>query len=184
MQRELEGPERRRIRVHTSHGYVEGFLNTSGGVSTMHYLNVVSTSQSFLTLQPPLTCPHDWLSPDEPAAIATDSILFVAELTSFIPRPGDPHEAAQFQRKPVRLRLDQYVVDGFVHVAPGGNVISRLNHDRHPFLALTSVSVIGPEDEMAMSFIAANRRYIAAVQQIAPEMEVPEQIEALDRAES
>lgn len=184
MQRELEGPEKRRIRVHTPHGYVEGLLNTSAGVSTMHYLNVVSTSQSFLTLQPPLACPHDWLSPDEPAAIATDSILFVAELTAFVSPTGTPREAAQFRRTPVRLRLAEYVVDGFVHVAPGSSAISRLHQDRHPFLALTSVSVLGPEDEMTAPFIAANRRYIAAVQEIAQEMEIPVAVGAVDRAES
>jgi hypothetical protein len=183
MQRELEGPQKRRIRVHTAHGHVEGILNTSAGVSTMHYLNVVSSSQSFLTLQPPLACPHDWLSPDGPAAIATDSILFVVELSDFVPRPGDPHEAAQFRRTPVRLRLAQFVVDGFVHVAPGGTAISRLNHDRHPFLALTSVSVIGPDDEITAPFIAANLRYVAAVQEIVPETEIPVEEHAVDRAE-
>jgi len=168
--------------VHTLHGQVEGMLQTSAGISTMHYLNVLSTSQELVTVKPPLACPDGWLSPDGPAAIATDAILFVVELSEFVPRPGDPREAAQFRRVPVRLRLGPFVVEGFVHVAPGGDVISRLLQTRHPFLALTSVSVMGPESELTAPFIAANRRYIAAVQEIPLGTDPPHEVHAVDRA--
>lgn len=182
MQRELEGTDDRRIRIHTVHGSVEGLLRTSSGVSTMHYLNVVSTTQSFLTLRPPLVCSHDWLSEDGPLAVATDSILFAVELSEFVPRPGDPHEAAQFRRAAVRLRLADFIVDGFVHVPPGGTPVSRVVQDRHPFIAMTSVSVIGPEESFTAPFMAASHRHIIGVQEIARQAELQEELHEVDHA--
>lgn len=182
MQRELEGREERRVRVHTHHGSVEGMLHISSGVSTMHYLNVMSSTQNFLTLRPPLVCSKDWVFEDGPLAVAMDSILFAVELSEFVPKPGDPREAAQFRRVPIRLRLAEYVVDGFIHVPPGANTISRINQNRHQFIALTVVSVMGPDQQFAASFLAANRRYITAVQEIATELKAPEEVLAVDRA--
>jgi len=152
---------------------MEGLIHTNSGVSTMHYLNVASATHDFLTLHPPLACSPDWMFENGTTAVATDSVLFVVELTDYVPRPGDPHEAAQFRRFPVRLRLADYIVDGFVHVAPGMQPITRINQDRHPFIALTVVSVLGPEEQFAVPFLAANRSYITAVQEIARELENP-----------
>lgn len=183
MQRELEGTDDRRIRIHTNHGSVEGLLRTSTGISTMHYLNVVSTTQKCLTLRPPLVCSHDWLSEDGLLAVATDSILFVVELSEFVPRPGDPQEAAQFQRAAVRLLLADYIIDGFVHVPPGGTPISRVSQDPHPFIAMTSVSVIGPDEQFTAPFMAACHRNIVAVQEIVQGLEEPEELHAVEFAE-
>lgn len=182
MQRELEGSEGRRIRVYTLHGSVEGMLRTNSGVSTMHYLNVAAATYPFLTLRPPLTRSPDWMFDDAALAVAMDSVLFVTEMSEYVPRPGDPREAAQFQRVPIRMRLADFVVDGFMHVPRGSNPIYRLNQDRHAFIALTVVSVIGPAEQFAASFLAANRRYINAVQQIIGEFEAPKEISALGRA--
>lgn len=184
MQRELEGPEARRVRVCTTNGSVEGMIRTNSGVSTMHYLNVAASTHDFLTLHPPLACSADWLFEDGPTAVATDSILFVTELSDFTPRPGDPREAAQFRRVPVRLRLADHIVDGFVHVAPGVQPIARITGDRHPFMALTVASVMGPETQFAAPFLAANRRYITAVQEIARELEAPAGVLVPDHARS
>ena len=57
------------------------------------------------------------------------------------PEPGDPHAAARFKRARIRLRLDEYDIDGYVHVPPGGDPVARLNQDRHTFIALTSDDV-------------------------------------------
>lgn len=184
MQRELEGPEGRRIRVYTHHGSVEGQLQTNSGVSTMHYLNVAAATGPFLTLRPPLTCSQDWMFDDSPLAVAMDSILFVTESSEYAPRPGDSREAARFQRVPIRLRLADHIVDGHMHVPSGSNPIHRLNQDRHAFIALTVVSVMGPQEQFATSFLAANRHYITAVQQIIGELEAPKEIDALEHARS
>ena len=184
MQRELEGTEGRRVRVYTHHGSVEGLLRTNSGVSTMHYLNVAASTNPFLTLRPPLACSQDWMFDDAALALSMDSILFVTELSEYLPRPGDPREASRFQRVPIRLRLADFVVDGHIHVPNGSNPIHRLNQDRHPFIALTVVSVMGPEQQFATSFLAANRRYITAVQQIIGELEAPKETDALEHARS
>jgi hypothetical protein len=184
MQRELAGREERMIRIYTIHGPFEGLLHTSPGVSTMHYLNVMATTQNYLILEPPLVCAHDWLTKDAGLAIAIESILFVVELSEFVPKPGDPHEAALFKRAPVRMRLADFVVDGYVHVAPGADPIARLNQDRHPFVAMTAVTAIGPHEECTVPFMAVASRYIAAIQRIAQEFDLVDEVHAVDRAES
>jgi hypothetical protein len=182
MRRELDGSDERRVRIHTLHGSVEGMIHTNSGVSTMHYLNVTASAQEFLILHPPLACSADWMFDTGPAAVAMDSILFVVETSEFVPRPGDPREAAQFKRRPIRLRLADHLVDGFMHVPPGADPIHRLNQNRHPFVALTVVSVMGPHEQFASSFLAANRRYVTAVQEIAGEQEAPLEMHVVDRA--
>ena len=183
MQRELAGREERKIRVYTNFGPFEGVLHTSTGVSTLHYLNVIATSQNFLMLEPPLVCEPDWLDRDAALSIAMESILFVVELSEFVPPPGNPHEAALFKRTPVRMRLADFVVDGYVHVAPGADAIARLNQDRHPFVALTAVTAIGPHEEYTVPFMAIASRYIAAVQRIAQEFDLVDEAHAIDCAE-
>jgi hypothetical protein len=184
MQRELEGSEERRVRVHTLQGSVEGSLQTNSGISTTHYLNVAAATHRFLPLRPPLTCSQDWVFDDATLAVAMDSILFVTEMSKYEPRPGDPQKAAQFQRVPVRLRLAGFVVDGHVYVPKGTNPLHRLNQDRHPFFALTVVSVMGPREQFATSYLAAHRRHVAAIQQILGELEPPRKIDTLEHARS
>jgi hypothetical protein len=130
----------------------------------MHYLNVISSSQNFLQIKPPVTCTGNWRFEDAPLAVATDSILFVTELAECVPTPGDPHAAARFKRARIRLRLDEYDIDGYVHVPPGGDPIARLNQDRHTFIALTAVTVVGPDTELTAPFLAACRTEILAMQ--------------------
>lgn len=166
MERELDGSESRRIRAYTTHGTVEGRLATNPGVSTMHYMNVVSASQNFLTVHPPLACSGDWPIEDGPLALSIDSILFLVELSDFRPKPGDPVEAAKFKRAPVRLQVEKFTIEGYVHVPPGGDAMIRLNQDRHPYLAVTSASIRGSDTEFAAAFVAISRRHLTAVQMI------------------
>ena len=184
MQRELEGSEGRRIRVYTQHGSVEGQLRTNSGVSTMHYLNVAATTHPFLSLRPPLACSQDWMFEDSTLAVAMDSILFVTELSEYQPSAGDAREAAQFERVPIRLRLSDFVIDGHIHVPRGSNPIHRLNQDRHPFIAMTVVSVMGPREQFATSFLAASRRHVTAIQPILGEPGPPKEIDVPHHARS
>ena len=166
MERELEGSDGRTIRVHTAEGAIEGRIRTNRGVSTLHYLNVVATSQNFLYLQPPVQSELDWLVEGGAVAVSITAVHFVVELSEFVPRPGDPQEAARFQRAAVRLQVASNQLNGFVHVVPGADPISRLNQDRHPFVALTSASVIGVRSEFASPFVAVHRAYIQAIQAV------------------
>jgi hypothetical protein len=183
MQRELEGTDDRRIRIQTIYGAVEGTLRTSAGISTLHYLNVMSTTQKFITLRPPLVCSEDWSSEKGPLAFSTDSILFVVELSDFLPPRGVPQEAAQYQRSPVRVRIAEFIIDGFVHVQPGKTPISRVIQDPHPFIALTSVEVSGPGGPFEVPFMAACHRHIVAVQENSQNFEVTEESHDVDLAE-
>jgi len=101
-------------------------------------------------------------------AIAPDAILCVVELSEWIPRRGDAFEAGRFRRCPVRLQLADLVVDGFAHVPQGTNALERLDHDRHPFFALTSVSAVGPHSHVTAPFMAIHRRHVELLQRIDP----------------
>ncbi|ANM31752.1 hypothetical protein ABI59_22620 [Acidobacteria bacterium Mor1] len=166
MERELEGQALRKIRVHTRDGYIEGELATNESTSTLHYLNVTNSTRSFLPLQPPLTTSQDWFLDDTSLQIAMDSVLFVVELTDYRPPSGDPSAAALYSVSPVRVRIGNYTIDGEVHVPPQGTPVDRLNYERHPFVAITSASVLGPDAQFAAAFVAVNRAYIAGIQEI------------------
>ena len=170
MERELEGRQGRQVRVHTTHGTIEGRISTNPGISTLHFVNVVATSQNFFTVHPPVRCDPEGAFEEGALAVAAESILFLVELSDYVPRPGDPEEAARFTRASVRLQVADHLLEGFVHVPPGGDPIARLNQDRHPFIALTSASVLGPESEFAAPFVAVNRSYILAVQHVRQEL--------------
>jgi len=146
MERELDGPHQRRIRIQTHHGSIEGALTTSSGTSTMHYLNVISSSQNFLQIKPPVTCTGNWRFEDAPLAVATDSILFVTELAECVPTPGDPHAAARFKRARIRLRLDEYDIDGYVHVPPGGDPICDESNATFEIQMQEAIEVTAPEN--------------------------------------
>lgn len=169
MERELEGTNLRRIRVHTREGYVEGDLATNESVSTLHYLNVVAVTRDYLPLQPPLVTSADWFLDDAPLEIALESVLFVAELSDYRPADGDPNAAKLYTPIPVRLRVNRYTVDGQVHVPAGAEPVDRLNHSRHAFVAMTSASVLGPDAEFGAGFVALNRSHVSAVQTVAEE---------------
>jgi hypothetical protein len=150
----------------------------------MHYLNVMSTNQSFLTLRPPLVCWDDsWDSEEGPLAISTDSILFVVELSKFRPNNGESLDVGEFIRAMVRLKLADYIIEGFVHVPLGGTPISRVIQDRHPFIALTDVSVSGPGGSFEVPFLAVCHQQINAVQEIQQASDPEKELQAVECAE-
>jgi hypothetical protein len=142
-----EGREARQIRVETLRGGVEGFLHTSSVVRTLDEVNVVTGS--FLTLHSPRSYSGEWKLDRGPLAISKSSTLFVMELSQPASRARRRADAVRFSRSPVRLWVNQVSVQGFVHVPPGGTAMSRLNQSGHDFMALTSVSVVGPNFEFA-----------------------------------
>lgn len=156
--------ERRRVQVQTRKETMEGWLNVCSTLRTLDDLNLVSPRFLALEVDTPASMSF------EPGRIGldTNSILFVRELTEYR-RPGNRVEAAQFSRAPVRLLLGDFEVQGFMHVPGRGDPLTRLSQTKHRFVALTSVSVVGPGYEFASSFLAVNRTNIDIVQTIVTE---------------
>ena len=66
----------------------------------------------------------------------------------------------------IRLRVGDYIVDGFLHVPPGGNPMMRLHQDSRAFIALTAASATRGDAEFSAPFLAVNRKHILAAQQL------------------
>jgi hypothetical protein len=159
-------PGERRIRVQTAQGAIEGTLPVGQGSSTMHRLNVVAASQKFLQLQSPVVCTPKCVFQEGALSVVIDSIVFVTEVAECVPVPREPQAAARFRRARVILLLEDYLVEGYVHVPPGGDPIVRLNQDRHKFIALTSVTVKTADEEFSAPFMALNGSKLLAIQEI------------------
>jgi hypothetical protein len=149
-------------------------------------LNVVN--HAFRTIQSPVVATEGWEVEDGPLAIHRDSILFVMEREDAPPLPVDrpgAMEAARHTRAALRLWVGEFVIEGFVHVAPGGTPLSRLYHARRPFMALSSAKVIGPGGTTETSFIAVNRSHVTSAQELErdpPPLERPELDESCDES--
>lgn len=163
MQRELE--DERRLRLVTPHGHIDGALRANPAVSTLHHLNVLSASSDFVVVHAPIEADERLQLDDGDLAVAVSSIVLVQELTERRPTPGDPVAAAQFLRSPIRLRVGDYALEGFIHHPPGVDPIARVNSDRHPFFAMSSVSVIGPHLQTSAGFLAVKRSEVLLVQE-------------------
>jgi hypothetical protein len=166
---ETEASERkgRRVRLQLARGTVSGRLSIGCILRTLDDLNMVA--RHFVTLDAVEATAPDWSFDDGPLALAKTSILFVQELDEYAPKADVHVQARHFARAPLRLRVGAYTLQGFLHVPPGGDPLARLNQDSHAFIALTSVSVLGPDTEFVASFLAVNRAQIGAAQQIAVE---------------
>ena len=128
-------------------------------------------TDAFRTIQSPRV-QDGWDVEDAPLAIHRDSILFVMETKDAPPLPSNRAatlDAARHTRAALRLRMGEFVLEGFVHVPPGGTPLSRLFHDRHAFMAFTSVTVTGPNGTVEAPFVAVNRAHVSSAQEVARE---------------
>jgi hypothetical protein len=155
-------------------GSIEGSLASSGMLRLLDDLNVVA--KRFLTVNEPLFLSGPWSQGEGSVTVNRDSIVFVVELPGCPPPPGNSRVASRFTRAPVEMLLQNYAIRGFVHVNPNGNPMSRLNQGDHAFVAVTSVSVIGPDEQFATPFLAVNRAHVLAARMI----EEPGAIELLE----
>ena len=152
------------MRIETIEGALEGCLHIGPQMRTLDELNM--GSKRFVTIHYPKSVTGDWNLGFGPLAVEKESILFVRELCA--PPPGPASSAFNFTRAAVRLRVNRYEIEGFLHVPPGGKVMKRLEQDNHRFLSMTSVLLTGPHDPATMSFLAVNRSFITAAQMAEP----------------
>lgn len=157
----------RAVRIDTIEGPLEGYMRSGAMLRTLDDLNMVS--KRFVTLHAPKSLTGAWQPGPAPLAINKDAILFVRELSAPPPIPGS--QFGRFTRAPVRLRVRNFEIEGFVHVPPGGAAMKRLDQDNHPFISLTTVLVTGPDEPSTTPFLAVNRAHITTAQVIDPDEE-------------
>jgi hypothetical protein len=161
----IHGSGMRELRIHTPTGSVDGTLEVSHGLRTLDHLNLVL--KSFVNIRPTREPGDGWPFGPGLLAVNKDCILFVQELSA--PAPRSSSSFGSFSRSPVRLRVDQFTIEGFVHVPHGGSPMKRLDQDTHAFVPLTTVLVSGPAEYVTAPFLAVNRRAISAAQALEPE---------------
>jgi hypothetical protein len=157
----------RPVRIFAERLTFDGLLNISLGARTLDELNL--SSRSFLTLSTPRLIGGSLELIDGPIALNKASILFVLEIPDLgasLGRTDDDPELHRFGRAAIRLRVNEYVVEGYVHTGPGGSPLMRLHQSAHPFIALQSAVVTGPGNDFGAPFLAINRAHILSAQEM------------------
>ena len=167
----------RGVRIYTTAGRIEGDMRIAARLRTLDDLNLVA--RRLVTMHSAHAEDSNWNFDPGSLSINKTSILFLQELGTPAVQTGVSF--GRFTRSPVRLRVGEYDIQGFVHVPPGGVAMKRLDQDNHPFVSLTSVLVSGPEGEFTAPFLAVNRSHIIAAQEV--EHPVDEEIEHQETAE-
>jgi hypothetical protein len=160
----------RALRVRTTFGDVDGWLQTSPILRTLDDLN--ATGRDFLVLCEPGGDVRNVQFRGGRLAVNKSSILFVSEKETFTrPNSAVPVDAGLFSRAAIALWIGDYQVSGFVHVPRGAAALRRLNQLSDAFIAVTSASVTGPDFEQNLPFVAVNRARILAVEDLLPDPE-------------
>jgi hypothetical protein len=157
----------RPVRIFAESLVFDGLLNVSLGARTLDELN--SSARTFLTLATPRLISGSWELSDAPVAINKKSVLLVLEIPALgvtLGRTDEEPELRRFGRAAIRLRVGGYAVEGYIHTGPGGSGLMRLNPDAHPFFALQSAVVVGPEADFSMAFLAVNRAHVLSAQEM------------------
>ncbi len=169
MDQAMTGWTERTVRIETLQGSIEGHVLISQLMRTLDELNMVA--KAFLIVHSSVLDGTGWSFPAGELSVNKSNILFLAELSA--PAGGQSDEKfVDFTRAPVRLRVGPFDVEGFVHVPPRGDPLLRFNQDTHPFIAVTSATVVGPDTRFEASFLAIKRSHILAVQPL--DQEAPE----------
>jgi len=156
----------RRVRVETIHGAVEGGMRSAPTLRTIDELN--SAARPFLPLEDAVLECTTWTFDPGSVAVSKAAILYVTELGCPPALAAGRPSGARLTRAALRLRVGSFDIEGFVHVPPGGGGLTRLLQAGHAFVALTSVSVVGPATHFATGFLALHRGHIIAAQEVTP----------------
>jgi hypothetical protein len=169
----------RPIRVFIRRLTFDGLLSISLGGRTLDELN--AAARPMLTLNSPSVVGGTWSLGEGPLLVNKASILFVTE----IPELGAPLEKSdaepelkRFGRSAIRLRLEDYDVEAYVHTTQGGDSLGRLSQASHPFIALNAATVTGPGADMTVPFLAINRVRVLAAQELFSVSAILEEVSA------
>jgi len=158
------GRDYRPIRIFTADGDIEGCLATSPARRTLDELN--DATRSFLNLHRVSASERlDRVRHGAGAAIHKGSMLFVQELRD-LPPEQRCIARANYNRVAVRAWIADHVVEGFMHVPPGGSPIPILNHPRPDFIAITEASVSTAGESFDAGFLAVRRSSIRMLQAV------------------
>ena len=179
MDMQTPGAETRKVLVGTLYGTLEGNLRVSQRLRTLDFLNRSATR--FLTVQDAKVVGSRWAFEGDVISVNATSVLWVAEVEAMRPggrRPGAP----QLNRSAIRLCFPDCEVLGFLHTPAAGDPVARLNQEQNPFIALTSASMIGSDNEFAAAFLAVNRLHVFAAEVLADDEPLAEDAESFDEA--
>lgn len=155
----------RRVRVQLAQGALEGGLCVGEQVRTLDELNMASVR--FLTLVDVAGDGAGFELGSGPVAVHKSKILFLVETGEPPSRLGRSAIAQRMHRARIRLRVAEFVVDGWVHVPYGGRPLLRVKQEGHPFLALSDARAIGAYATLEASFLIVNRDHVLAAQDVA-----------------
>ena len=108
--------------------------------------------------------------------IKKDRILFALELSDALPFSDGRVETVHYTRTAISLRVAGLDIQGYMHMRSQHDPILRLSQNKQTFLALTAVSVFGPDLELAAAFLAVNPSHILAAQTIQADRDEIEQV--------
>ena len=163
------GREDRPVLIHTLHGAVEGRVTVNANLRTLDYLNV---PHKFVTVDATEIGLSGWSFDTGIISINKELTLFAMELQNQVMMTDARVEAHHYSREAVRLRLADFDIQGYMHVRGMTDPMMRLSQNKQPFIALTSVSVVGDEAEYATSFLAVNPLHITAAQNIRQDTQI------------
>lgn len=169
--------EQRSVRVQTVHGAINGVVAIGAKVRTLDELNV--PTHKFLIVDAPEICLPGCCFDGGAVGINKDSVLFVTEQRDCHLTTDHRVERSHFVRMPIRLRLGQFDIQGFLHIRGLRDPLIWFSQTRQLFLALTAASVVGPDSEFATAFIAVNPRHVLAIQGMRAEEPAPVAEESL-----
>jgi hypothetical protein len=154
----------RRVRVQLAQGALEGGLCVGEQVRTLDDLNMASVR--FVTLVDVVGEGAGFPLNEGPVAVHKSRILFLVETGEPPARLGRSAIAQRMHRARIRLRVADFLVEGWVHVPNGGRPLLRLKQEGHPFLALTDARVIGAYATLEAGFLAVHRDHVIAAQDV------------------
>jgi len=162
MGEESRTTERRSVLVHTIRGSIEGHVRVNQGVRTLDWLNL---TRRFVPLEASDTTFGDWPPGPGRVGLNKELIQFVAELCEG-PEADPRVEATHYSREAVSLKLENCDVTGYLHVRDTHDPLLRLSRSEDSFIALTSASAVGPDFELAATFLAVNPAHVLCIRLI------------------
>lgn len=154
------------MRIFSDRATYDGVLNLGLLGRTLDELN--SQNRAFLALASPSVLRGRQDLAGDSLVVGKSSILFALEIVEGpvgTPLPGSGHiNKAQYHRLAVRLSVQDYLIEGYVHTADRIDILGRLNQVSRPFIALTRATVVGPDTEVRAPFLAVNLPHVASAQ--------------------